>query len=97
MHTGNAFQVSEGQSYQGVGQQIRRLLLRKLWLPRIVYEALPYLYIALGVVALTSALFSPDWTWVLPYVVLLGLICLHAGLAIAALRYRFRRRPRLDS
>ena len=96
MHTDNVFQVPEEHSCGRVGERIRRLLLRKLWLPRVVYEALPYLYIGLGAVALTSALFSPDWTWVVPYIVLLGLICLHAGLAIAALRYRFRRRPRLD-
>ena len=96
MHTDNVFQVPEEHSCRRVGERIRRLLFRKLWLPRVVYEALPYLYIGLGAVALASALFSPDWTWVVPYVVLLGLICLHAGLAIAALRYRFRRRPRLD-
>jgi hypothetical protein len=67
-------------------------LLRKLWLPRVLYEALPYLYILFGIGALGAALYSPDWTWIIPYVALIGLGCLHAGLAIVALRYRFRRR-----
>lgn len=68
------------------------LLLRRLWLPRAVYEALPYLYMLLGLGALAAALYSPDWTWILPYVALLGLACLHAGLGLVAMRYRFRRR-----
>ena len=72
--------------------QLRRLLLRKLWLPRGVYECIPYVYLLCGAVALGSAVFSSGWTWILPYIVLLGLACLHAGLALLTLRYRFRRR-----
>ena len=70
--------------------RIRRILLQRLWLPKFVYEALPYLYIACGIVALGSAIHTRDWTWILPWAVLVGLICLHAGLALAALRYRIR-------
>ena len=72
--------------------QLRRLLFRKLWLPRGVYECIPYVYLLCGAVALASALFSSGWTWILPYVLLLGFACLHAGLALLTLRYRFRRR-----
>ena len=78
---------------------VRRMLLRKLWLPRFLYEALPYIYISCGVLALLSAAFAPGWTWILPYAILIGLICLHAGLAIATMRFRFRTRrkdPRND-
>ena len=42
--------------------------------------------------ALASALYTPDWTWIIPWAVLIGLICLHAGLAVVALRYRVRRK-----
>lgn len=73
---------------------LQRVFLRKLWLPRFVYEALPYLYVLLGLAALTSALYAPGWTWIIPYLVLVGLVCLHAGLALVTLRYRFRRRRR---
>jgi hypothetical protein len=69
---------------------LRRLLFRKLWLPRSVYEALPYFYLASGLGALLSALYLPSWTWILPYLILLGAICLHAGLAILTLRWRYR-------
>jgi Flp pilus assembly protein TadB len=72
--------------------QACRVLLRKLWLPRGVYESVPYVYLCCGSLALVSAVFSSGWTWILPYVVLLGLVCLHAGLALLTLRYRFRRR-----
>lgn len=79
------------QSHGDAPGKLRSLLLRRLWLPRIVYEALPYLYIACGLVALASAMYTPDWTWILPWAILVGLISLHAGLALVALRYRFRR------
>ena len=73
--------------------RIRGFLLQKFWLPRIVYEALPYLYLALGLAAVASAVYIPDWAWILPYAILLGLVCLHAGLAIVTLRYRYRHGP----
>ena len=82
----------ERETQDTTGKRIRRLLFRKLWLPRFLYEALPYIYISCGLVALIAAAFAPDWTWILPYVILIGLVCLHAGLAIATMRVRFRKR-----
>ncbi len=76
------------------GNRFRQIFLRKLWLPRGLYEALPYLYIAVGMLALLSAIFSPGWAWILPYVLLAGLILLHLGLGLVALRYRFRKSRR---
>jgi hypothetical protein len=76
----------------GLAQRFSATLLKKLWLPRGVYEAIPYLYLLAGVLALLSAIYSETWAWILPYLVLLGLVCLHAGIAILTLRYRFRRR-----
>ena len=89
MHDGKALHASAKKS-RDTGPQIRALLFRRLWLPRIVYETLPYLYIVLGLAALGSAMFTPGWTWILPWAILMGLICLHAGLALVALRYRVR-------
>jgi len=78
----------------GIVSRMRKILWRRLWLPRFIYEALPYLYIACGAAALASAIHTPDWTWILPWAILVGLICLHAGLALATLRYRVRNRER---
>lgn len=79
---------------------IGRVLFRKLWIPKSLYEALPYCYVMGGLAALVSALYLPGWTWILPYLVLLGAISLHAGLAVLTLRWRFRRtqssRPSTD-
>lgn len=89
MHDGKALHVRARVS-RDTGWRLRALLFRRLWLPKIVYDALPYLYIVLGLVALGSAMFTPGWTWILPWAILIGLICLHAGLALATLRYRVR-------
>ena len=63
---------------------------------KALYEALPFLYVIGGLAALLSALYLPGWTWILPYLLLLGAISMHAGLAIITLRWRFRRdKPRL--
>ncbi len=71
--------------------RLSRLLFRKLWLPKALYEFLPYCYVVGGIGALLSALYLPGWTWILPYLVLLGAVSLHAGLAVLTLRWRFRR------
>lgn len=94
MQNHSAIQTSATQQRPGIGKRIREFLLQKLWLPRIVYEAMPFLYIVLGIFALLSAMYTTDWTWILPYAILLGLICLHAGLGIVSMRYNHRRRKR---
>jgi hypothetical protein len=71
--------------------RIARILCKKLWLPRALYEALPIVYVLGGLAALLSALYLPGWTWILPYLLLLGTLAMHAGLAIMTLRWRFRR------
>jgi len=72
--------------------RLRRLLLKNVWLPRPVYEALPAIYICAGLVALTAALFLPGQAWFLPWAVIFGLLALRLGLGIIALRHRFRRK-----
>ncbi len=97
MHIGSTIRnTARRHSHGGWTTRLRHILLRKLWLPRIVYELIPLVYILLGIIALASAVYAHGWTWILPYLVLIGVGCLHAGFAIAGLRYRFRRRHRLD-
>lgn len=94
MQNHSAIHTSATQQRPQIGRRIRDRLLQKLWLPRIVYEAMPFLYIVLGICALLSAMYTPDWTWILPYGILVGLILLHAGLGIVTMRYNYRRRKR---
>ncbi len=73
------------------GGDIWRLLNRKIWLPKSLYTALPYLYIGLGSYAIFATLLLKHWTWIIPYFLLFGIICLHAGLIVATLRWRNRK------
>lgn len=70
------------------------LLFWRIWLPRWLYAALPYLYLLLGTLALASGLFLPEPGWALPYLLLIGLAGLHAGLSLLAVRRRWQRRRR---
>lgn len=72
--------------------RLRVLLCKRIWLPRPLYVAVPWIYLACGTGALAGGLYLPDPAWPLPYAVLLALGCLHAGIAI--LSWRHRRRPR---
>ena len=92
MHDGKVLSAASRGQRRNATARLREILTRRVWLPTFVYEALPYLYILCGIVALVSAIYARDWTWILPWAILIGLICLHTGLALAALRYRVRRR-----
>lgn len=70
--------------------KLRLLLLRRIWLPKSLYTLLPFLYIGLGVYALAAALTLNHWTWIVPYILIFGIVFLHAGALIAAMRWRNR-------
>ena len=76
-------------------QQIKRdtgnLIGRKVWLPKMLYDALPYFYFVAGIAAFLGTLYINEWFWVLPHYVLFSAFCLHFGIII----YRRRRRSRL--
>ncbi len=74
----------------GCWQQLRDLLGKRLWLPAPLYAAIPWIYLGAGSGALMGGIFLPDWAWTLPYAFLLGLACLHAGIAVASMRRRGR-------
>lgn len=75
-------------------QQITRdtgnLMSRKIWLPKLLYNALPYFYLVAGVGALLATLYISEWFWVLPHYLLFAAACLHMGILV----YRRRNRTR---
>lgn len=77
-------------------QQITRdtgtLLSKKIWIPKLVYAALPYFYIFSGTAALLATLYIGHWFWVLPHYLFFAAACLHMGFMI----YRRRSRDRED-
>jgi|GEM_PF-2561231 hypothetical protein len=76
--------------------RLGRLLLKRIWLPHAVYEALPAIYICSGLVALIAALYLPGSIWILPWAIVFGFAALHLGIRIAALRHKFRRKKKPD-
>ncbi len=63
--------------------------MRPFWLPKPVYESLPYYYIVAGLICLGAALFPDFWPWTYVAVVA-GFGCLVAGLVVWLKRRGFR-------
>lgn len=73
---------------QRVTRDSGSLLSRKIWLPKLLYELLPYFYIAAGVAAFLATMYISEWFWVLPHYLLFSVACVHLGVFI------YRRRSR---
>jgi len=73
-------------------QQITRetgtLLSRKIWIPKLLYAALPFFYVCAGAAALLATLYIGNWILVLPHYLFFSAACLHMGFMI------YRRRNR---
>ncbi len=77
-------------STQEVARNAERLASRKIWLPKLLYDCLPYFYLTAGFAAFFATLYISDWFWVLPHYILFSAACLHLSFAV----YRRRKRPR---
>ena len=64
---------------------------RKIWLPRLLYEALPWFYLFAGFAALAATLYIRQWFWVLPHYLLFSAVCIHLGLSVYRRRKRLRK------
>lgn len=65
-----------------------QVMSRKIWLPRLIYDILPYFYIASGFAALFATLYISAWFWVLPHYLLFSAACVHLGIVIQRRRSR---------
>ncbi|MEM9403263.1 MAG: hypothetical protein AAGA44_12355 [Pseudomonadota bacterium] len=68
----------------------KAVVLRKIWLPKLVYDCLPYFYLVSGIAALFATLYINQWFWVVPHYLLFSAACLH--LAIVVFRRRLMNR-----
>ena len=66
-------------------------LSRKIWLPKLIYNALPLFYVLAGVAAFLATVYISAWFWILPHYVLFSAACVHLGILV------YRRRHRTDS
>lgn len=87
--------AAEKPAHLSETQQMTRdagtLMSRKVWLPKLIYNALPYFYLFSGVAALLATIYISGWAWVLPHYLLFGAACLHMGVLV------YRRRSRRKS
>ena len=58
------------------------LMTRKIWLPKVLYDFLPYFYLTSGFAAYFATLYISNWFWVLPHYLLFSAGCLHLGLMV---------------
>jgi Flp pilus assembly protein TadB len=72
------------------------LVSRKIWLPKALYDALPYFYLVAGTGAFLATLYISNWLWVLPHYLLFSAACLHLGVLVLRRRRRPRQREELS-
>lgn len=67
------------------------LATRKIWLPKLLYDSLPYFYLGSGIAAFLATLYISAWFWVLPHYLLFSAACLHLSIHVYRRRSRSRR------
>jgi hypothetical protein len=94
LHTADAERPARGD----LGASLEGVARRRIWLPHLLYEALPYLYIAGGLLALGSTVYVRHWSWLVPHAFLAACISVHLGLYLRRRRllHRGRHRPGPD-
>lgn len=65
-------------------------LEKKIWLPKVIYAAVPYFYLFCGISALLATVYVSEWFWLLPHYLLFSFACVHFSIVI----YRRRSRAR---
>lgn len=80
---------------QAINRKTGSVATRKIWLPKVLYDALPYFYLVSGIVAFFATLYVSNWFWVLPHYLLFSAACIHLGVVVFRRRTR-RRQPQSD-
>ncbi len=84
-------------STQDLARNAGSLASRKIWLPKFLYDCLPYFYLTAGFAAFFATLYISDWFWVLPHYIIFSAACLHLSLAVYRRRKRLCRRDSDES
>jgi hypothetical protein len=72
---------------QQVTRSTSKLANKKIWLPKLLYDALPYFYLTSGVAAFFATLYISEWFWVLPHYLLFSAACIHLGVLVHRRRH----------
>jgi Flp pilus assembly protein TadB len=71
---------------QKLGRWALKTATRRIWLPRFLYDLIPWFYLFSGAAALLATIFVDGWLWILPFYVLFAVICLHLAAVVFDLR-----------
>jgi hypothetical protein len=72
---------------QNLTRSLEKLATKKIWLPKLLYDSLPYFYLAAGLAAFFAALYVSEWFWVVPHYILFSAACLHLAFAVYRRRH----------
>ena len=86
---GNAAgKATPGSDFAADGRSLAFFLRRRIWLPKLLYAAVPYFYMLSGLVAFLATISIAEWFWVLPHYVLFSGVCVHIGILVYRRRHR---------
>ena len=77
----------------GADRDLRSSLFRKIWLPKLLYDALPWFYCLAGPSALLAALYIGGWIRVAPHALIVSVGCLHFAFWVFLKRMRGSKLP----
>ena len=75
---------------QAIDRTTGTMVARKIWLPKVVYDTLPYFYLASGILAFLATLYVSAWFWIVPHYMLFSAACIHLGFVILRRRAKSR-------
>lgn len=76
-----------------IARTAEKLATKKIWLPKVLYDGLPWFYLVAGFSALFATIYVSTWLWVVPHYLLFSFACIHLAFVVL----RKRRRARRDS
>ena len=91
MLTSTARESADPVNTQSIDRTAGSVVARKIWLPKSLYDALPFFYLVSGVLAFLATLYVSAWFWVVPHYLLFSAACVHLGVVILRRRARHRK------
>lgn len=88
--TGHVAGHPKGLQREVPDSRARRRINRKIWVPKLFYDALPWFYAAAGVAAFSATLYIGDGYWLVPHSLLVSAACVHLALFVFIRRHRGR-------
>lgn len=76
---------------QAIDRNTGNVAARKIWLPKLLYDVLPFFYLVSGLLAFLATLYINAWFWIVPHYLLFSAACVHLGIIILRRRARARR------